>query len=382
MWCTGRPAVREAFSVTVESTFLRQLNRGAFPGGQLVVRVGGEEVLNLAVGVARRPSGNDHKAVPVTGATLFQVMSASKAVIAFAVAVLEDRGLLDVSQPVAYYVPEFAQAGKSEITVLDVLTHRAGVQVPRLWREPGLWTDWDQVQEEIWRTWPRHRRGTICYQPWEFGSILAEVVQRVSSQSLPEFVKAVLPGLGARLRFMVVSHEIPAVAYSYWQGRAHYRLAGEDIGARFEAVNNAAETLTNLVAGASMLTTASDLAEFYEMVVHEGVIGSGDRLISRDTLDAFLRPTVTGRDRASGNPMILGRGFMPGWMGPSLYGWWGTRDCVGHAGGFSTVAFCDRRQGLAAAIVTNGNRGFGDMLRRFAPLGSAIRKDFGWNPPH
>jgi CubicO group peptidase (beta-lactamase class C family) len=337
--------------VTVESMLLRQLNRGAFPGGQLVVRVGGEEVLNLAVGVARRPSGNDHPATPVTGATLFQVMSASKPVIAFAVA------------------------------VLDVLTHRAGVQVPRLWRDPSLWTDWHEVQEEIWKTRPRYRRGTLCYQPWEFGSILAEVVQRISGQSLPEFVKGVLPGFGAALRFMVTPDEVPAVAYSYWLGRAHYRLAGEDVGARFEAVNNAAETLTNLVAGASMLTTASALAEFYEMVVHGGVVGSGDRLISRDTLDAYLRPTVTGRDRASGNPMTLGRGFMPGWMGPSLYGWWDTRDCVGHAGGFSTAAFCDRRQDLAAAIVTNGNRGFGDLLRRFAPLGSAIRKDFARKPP-
>ena len=367
--------------MTVESMLLRQLNRGAFPGGQLVVRVGGEEVLNLAVGVARRPSGNDHPAVPVTGATLFQVMSASKPVIAFAVAVLEDRGLLDVSRPVADYVSEFARAGKSEITVLDVLTHRAGVQVPRLWRDPSLWTDWHEVQEEIWKTRPRYRRGTLCYQPWEFGSILAEVVQRISGQSLPEFVKGLLPGFGAALRFMVAPDEVPAVAYSYWLGRAHYRLAGEDVGARFEAVNNAAETLTNLVAGASMLASASALAEFYEMVVHGGVVGSGDRLISRDTLDAYLRPTVTGRDRASGNPMTLGRGFMPGWMGPSLYGWWGTRDCVGHAGGFSTVAFCDRRQDLAAAIVTNGNRGFGDLLRRFAPLGSAIRKDFARKPP-
>ena len=361
--------------------FLGQLGRGAFPGGQLVVRVGGEELLNLAVGVARGFSGDNHRAVAVTETTLFQVMSASKAVIAFAVAVLEDRGLVDVSQPVAHYVPEFGQAGKGEITVLDVLTHRAGVQVPRLWCEPGLWTDWRQVQEEIWKTAPRYHRGTLCYQPWEFGSILAEVIQRVSGQSLPKFVQGVLPGLGARLRFMVAPDEVTAVARCYWLGRAHFRLAGEDVGARFEAVNNAAETLTNLVAGASMLSTASALAEFYEMIVSGGVTASGDRLIGKETLEAYLRPVVTGRDRASGNLVRLGRGFMPGWWGPSLYGWWGTGDCVGHAGGFSTVAFADRRRGLAAAIATNGNRGFADMLRRFAPLGSAIRKEFGSDSP-
>lgn len=165
----------------VESIFLKQQGRGAFPGGQLVVRAGGDEVLNLAVGTARSVPVEDNRAVAVTEATLFQVMSASKAVIAFAVAVLEDRDRVDVSRPVAHYIAEFGRAGKSEITVLDVLTHTAGVQVPRLWREPGLWADWSQVQEEIWRTAPRYRRGTLCYQPWEFGAILAEFYEMIAS---------------------------------------------------------------------------------------------------------------------------------------------------------------------------------------------------------
>ncbi len=117
---------------SVESVFQGQLRRGAFRGGQLVVRKGGAEVLEVAVGVARGEVSKGGQAVPVTAGTLFQVMSASKPVIAFAVAVLEDRGLIDVSQPVADSVPEFARAGKSRTTVLDVLTHRAGVQVPRL----------------------------------------------------------------------------------------------------------------------------------------------------------------------------------------------------------------------------------------------------------
>lgn len=34
-----------------ETLFCRQLNDGSFPGGQLVLRVRGEELLNLSVGV-------------------------------------------------------------------------------------------------------------------------------------------------------------------------------------------------------------------------------------------------------------------------------------------------------------------------------------------
>jgi len=57
---------------------------------------------------------------------------------------------------------------------------------------------------------------------------------------------------------------------------------------------------------------------------------------------------------------------------PHLYGWGNTGACFGHAGGFSTVAWADERSRTAVAIVTNGNRGVGDLLRRCAPLGSAI----------
>jgi CubicO group peptidase (beta-lactamase class C family) len=356
---------------TVEALFRRQLERGAFPGGQLVVRARGTELLNLAIGVARTDG-----AIPVTPATPFQVMSASKPVIALAVAVLEDRGLLDVSRPVAHYVPEFGQADKSEITVLDVLTHRAGVLVSTLWDASDLWPDWQRVQEEIWRTVPRYPRGTLAYHPREFGWILAEVVRRISGQSLPEFVAEVIPDVGLTLRFQVDPDEVRQVAHSYWQGRAGYRLGGEDLATRFEEVNNGPQTLTSLVPGASMLTTASALAQFYEMIVRGGVASSGERLIRAETLDAYLRRAVAGRDRTSGNFVVLGRGFMRGWRGPHVYGWWGTQDCVGHAGGFSTVAYSDLHTRLAVAIVTNGNRGFGDLLRRFAPLGSAIRREF------
>ncbi len=100
----------------------------------------------------------------------------------------------------------------------------------------------------------------------------------------------------------------------------------------------------------------------------------GARLIRSETLERYLRPNVSGFDRTLRSYVVLGRGFLLGWLGPHPYGWWNTRDCVGHGGGFCVVAFGDRRTGAATAMVTNGNRGLGDVLRRFAPLGSSIRK--------
>jgi CubicO group peptidase (beta-lactamase class C family) len=359
-----------------ERLFRRQHDRGMFPGGQLVVRGGGEELLNVPVGIARGLRSFEGERVPVTEATPFQVLSASKPVVAFSIAVLEDRGLLDVDRAVARYVPSFGREGKAEITVLDVLTHRSGVLVPRLWNSPETWVDWGRVQEEIWKTPPRYPSGTLAYHPLEFGWILGEVVHRVTGQPLDQFLNELLPEPLKPLRLRTDPDATTLVARTYWMGPKQFRIAGVDVAGRFEEIYNAPSTLTGLVPGASMTTTASTLAKFYEMILAGGVTPDGTRLLRVETLERYLTRHVAGFDRAMRSFMVLGRGFLLGWLGPHPYGWTNTRDCVGHGGGFCVVAFGDRRTGAAIAIVTNGNRGMGDVVRRFAPLSSAIRKAF------
>lgn len=124
----------------------------------MVVRAGGEIILEISGGLARGLRADEGSRVSVSEDTSFQILSASKPVVAFATAVLEDRGLLDVNRSVSHYVPEFGRVGKSDLTILDVLTHRSGVLVPSLWTSPHLWPDWARTQEEIWRTSPRRLR--------------------------------------------------------------------------------------------------------------------------------------------------------------------------------------------------------------------------------
>jgi CubicO group peptidase (beta-lactamase class C family) len=134
----------------VSALFAEQQRRGRTPGGVMVARQRGEIVLAEAVGLARGSrapadagSGTAAPApVPMTVDTTFQVMSASKAVVAFAVAVLEDRGLLEVAAPVATVWPAFAAGGKGDITLLDVLTHRSGLVLEDLVRDRERWRDW------------------------------------------------------------------------------------------------------------------------------------------------------------------------------------------------------------------------------------------------
>lgn len=61
--------------------------------------------------------------------TLVTVWSTTKGMSATTMAVAHTRGLFDVDKPVASYWPEFAQQGKSDITVRQLLAHEAGLPV-------------------------------------------------------------------------------------------------------------------------------------------------------------------------------------------------------------------------------------------------------------
>ena len=83
---------------------------------QLSVWWGGRPVVELAGGLL----GPDD----LTG-----VFSVSKGLSAMVIASLLNDGLLDLSQKVTHYWPEFGAEGKGEVTVRELLSHQAGLPV-------------------------------------------------------------------------------------------------------------------------------------------------------------------------------------------------------------------------------------------------------------
>lgn len=351
--------------------FRRQQRRGLFSGGTMVVRSRGEIVVEQAIGTVRSSSASQGDALEtVSPATHFQVMSVSKAVVAFAIALLEDRGLVDVDAPVARYFPAFAARGKGDITVLDMLTHRSGLLLESLVGRPELWMDWDGLVGAIADARPEHRRGTLAYEAYAFGWVLAEVVRRVTGRPLPEFLADELPGELTGLRFLDPTG--PA-ARNEWVGRRRYWLGGLDLIQDFERVNNDIACRRALVPGAGLITTARTLTAFYEMLLAGGLAPGGRQLVRPEILRRYLVRQTAGRDRITGSFVVLGRGFALGWALPHVYGWWGSGSCYGHPGGFGHLAFADSRRGIAVAILTNAHRSMVDLVRRFAPLSQAAR---------
>ncbi|KAJ3201713.1 hypothetical protein HDU67_001110 [Dinochytrium kinnereticum] len=79
------------------------------------------------------------------------VFSSSKAVTGIAVTYMVDQGLLSFDDKVSKYWPEFAEGGKENVTVRDLMTHRAGVAALDAERVPDadMLGDLDGVAERI-----------------------------------------------------------------------------------------------------------------------------------------------------------------------------------------------------------------------------------------
>lgn len=70
--------------------------------------------------------------------------------------------------------------------------------------------------------------------------------------------------------------------------------------------------------------------------------------------------------------MAVGRGFQVGTWVPSLFGWSNIKQCFGHGGSLSSVAFGDYNTGMAVAIITNGNRSLYNFCKQVIPLNHDI----------
>jgi CubicO group peptidase (beta-lactamase class C family) len=340
--------------------FRTQQSQGRFPGGQLVVRVQGELLVDEAVGLASGHRAGEPR-VEVTPETRFQLFSASKPLLAMGVALLEESGRVDLSAPLSRYVATWT----SERTVLDVLTHRVGILLPEVVADESRWDDRAAIVQEIARTPPRFARGALSYGPYEYGWMLREVIERASGESLTEYMdRALFKPAGLELAFTTRE----AVAHSYWLGGPRV-VAGHELSGRWEEVHNAPATRAIVCPGAGLIGNARALARFYELL-----LDGGRGLLRPETVDAYTRCHVARLDRSNRIPMRIARGFMMGSTLPTAFGWFATRRSFGHAGAFCTLAWADPTCGAAIAYVTNGNVGPFDLLARGAAIGSAVRR--------
>jgi CubicO group peptidase (beta-lactamase class C family) len=113
--------------------------------------------------------------------TLVNVWSTTKGPTALCAHILADRGLLDLDAPGAAYWPEFAAAGKQDVLVRHLLSHRSGLAGPREPHSFAQLCDWELTVQRLAAQEPWWEPGTQSgYHAMTFGFLVGEVVRRVS----------------------------------------------------------------------------------------------------------------------------------------------------------------------------------------------------------
>ncbi|GFG79499.1 lipase LipD [Mycobacterium paragordonae] len=154
-----------------------------FGGGGLSVFIDGKPVVDVWTGYSDRKGK-----VPWTEDTGAMVFSATKGLAATIIHMLVDRGLLSYDAPVAEYWPEFGANGKSEITVSDVLRHRAGLSHLKGVDKHTI-MDHLQMEERLAAAPVDHAHGKTAYHAITYGWLLSGLARAVTGKGMRELFR-------------------------------------------------------------------------------------------------------------------------------------------------------------------------------------------------
>jgi CubicO group peptidase (beta-lactamase class C family) len=346
----------------------RELYRsGMHPALQLCIRRRGQVVLDRALGHARGNGPDDPLDAPkvaATPTTPFCIFSASKAVTAMLVHLLDQRNLIRLDDRVCEYIPELAVEAKRWITIRHVLIHRAGL--PNLPREA---IDLDRLDDpegivrllcETKQVWRPGRQ--LAYHAFTGGFILGELVYRVTGKTIREFIDQELRRpLGFRwLSYGVVPDDLPLVAQSYVTGPPALpplsTLLRRALGVEFHevtSISNDPRFLTGIVPSGNVVATANELSRFYQLLLDGGTQAGVHVFDPRTIRRATAEQSYLEFDLTLALPFRYGMGFMLGADWFSLYGP-DTRHAFGHLGFTNIIAWADPERQVAAALLTSG----------------------------
>jgi CubicO group peptidase (beta-lactamase class C family) len=356
-----------------------------FGGGALAVYLHGEPVVDVWTGYADR-RGTEYWTAD-TGA---MVWSVTKGMASTVIHRLADRGLLDYDVPVAQYWSDFAANGKSDITVREVMRHRAGLSQLNGVSKAEL-LDHQSMEARIAAA-PVNRvlYGKPAYHALTYGWLMSGIARAVTGKGMRDLIREELaeplntdglhlgrppadsPTRAAQILapqgtfsnpvFNFVAPRIAALQYSGVFGSMYFP------GMK-AVVQGDIPFLDSEIPAANGVTTARGLAKMYGAIANGGRI-EGAQFLSTERVSALTGEPSLWPDRNIFVPLSFHLGyhslpFPPGFM-PGF----------GHAGLAGSVGWADPQSGLSFGFVHNRllTRMVLDQVT-FAGLHALIRRD-------
>jgi CubicO group peptidase (beta-lactamase class C family) len=324
----------------------RHVAEGRYPAAQLAVARHGKLAGVWTLGDARLEPAR----AAATDDTLWLLYSNTKVLTACAVWLLVERGALAFTDRVAEHLPGFEAHGKSEITLIQLLTHQAGfpnADVPK-----AAWEDHELLRRTVcgftleWTPGSRvHYHGRAAH--WTAAALIEALTKTDYRVFIRDQVieplglgRDLYVGLPDREHARAVDMHEPAP-----DGRGHVKRADE----------NNAEFRRAGTPGGGGYGTARAMAAFYQMLVHGGAL-DGVRFLAPRTV-AYVTRNFTG-DRVDGYMgMPMHRGLGPHARGTTDtirgLGSLGSPRTFGHGGVGSSYCWGDPDSGVSFAYLTN-----------------------------
>ena len=322
----------------------------ALPGAALLVGRHGRVVAPRFFG----KQGPEPDAPVLRPDSMFLLASITKPVTYLGAMLLVERGLLNLSDPVRRYIPDFAAHHKEQVLVQHLFTHTSGL--------PDMLPDNVQLRRQhaplerfirgaIRDTVPIFPSGT-GYSYQSMGTlVVAELVQRISGRSIHQFLQEEIfqplgmksSGLGSRgfPRERLVRVETP-----------DYQ-AGTDFGW------NSSYWQELGVPWGGMFSSPEDFALICQLMLSKGKLGT-ERILSPVTVEMM---TTSRLDDYPELPESIRRSqpWGLGWRmnHPGTPGSWGDlldRSVFGHTGATGTMCWIDPRREGFCLIFTSGIR--------------------------
>ncbi len=236
------------------------VRNGNAPGAVLLVGHNGLIAYRKAYGNL----SSDPKSEPMTPETIFDLASLTK-VIATTSSImrLEQLGQIKLNDPVAKYIPDFAQNGKQDVTIRMLLTHYSGLpadlDLKQSWN--GLDEGYSRANAAVLESPPG---STFRYSDVGF-IVLGELVQKVSGMALDQYAQTYIFGpLGmTSTRFNPPPTWVPRIAPTQRDEHTGQVLRGT-------VHDPTARRMGGVAGDAGLFSNADDVAKFAEAMLNGG----------------------------------------------------------------------------------------------------------------
>ncbi|MFQ5536824.1 MAG: serine hydrolase [Gemmatimonadota bacterium] len=288
------------------------------PGLAIAVVKDGDLVFARGYGV--QVAGGD---AAVDERTRFAIGSTTKAMTVAALGILVDEGRLAWDDPVRRFLPWFELKDPwvtREVTVRDLLTHRAG-----LGNADYLWYERDASTEDIVRKLrfvePAYSmRASFIYQNIMYAAA-GLVVEAVSGMPWEAFVRARI------FRPLGMEGTVPLLRELEGQ---------ENVAAPHALINDTLRVIENasvdpVAPAGAVWSSVYDMSLWLRMLLAGGVASDGERLLESATVEEFFRPQTL---IPAGQFYPTQRLTRPAWMSYGLA--WFQHDYRGHKVDFHT----------------------------------------------